>query len=99
MALAQAGIPMRNLVCSVAIGKMDKELVVDVDKDEEDFEEGEGATDIPLAKLANTDHYTLLQLDGKIQPSLIPKALLLADKACVQIYEIQKKALKEVVTE
>ena len=99
MALAQAGIPMKNLICSVSIGKMDKELVVDVDKDEEDFEDGEGATDIPMAKLAGTDEYTLLQLDGKIQPALVPQALALADKACAKIYEVQKKALKEVHSE
>ncbi len=97
MALAQAGIPMKSLVCAVAIGKMDKELVVDVDKNEEDFEDGEGATDFPIAKLANTDKYTLLQLDGKIQPEIVPKALSLADKACIKIYEVQKKALKEAV--
>ena len=96
MALAHAGLPMKNLVCAVAIGKMDKELVVDVDKDEEDFEDGEGATDFPIAKIANSDKYTLLQLDGKIQPNIVPKALKLADEACETIYEIQKKALKEV---
>lgn len=97
MALAHAGIPMKNLVCSVAIGKLDKELVVDVDKEEEDYKEGEGATDFATAKIANTDEYTLLQMDGKIQPEMIGKALGMADKACGEIYEIQKKALKEVV--
>ncbi|MEK6909092.1 MAG: exosome complex exonuclease Rrp41 [Nanoarchaeota archaeon] len=99
MALAQAGIPMKDLVCAVAIGKMDKDLVVDVDKDEEDFEDGEGATDIPLARMANSDEFTLFQLDGKIQPEMIPKALALADKAFAKIYEVQKKALKEVQSE
>ncbi|MCH7568547.1 MAG: exosome complex exonuclease Rrp41 [Nanoarchaeota archaeon] len=97
MALAHAGIPMKNLVCAVAIGKLDKDLVVDVDKDEEDFEKGEGATDFPIAKIANSDEYTLMQLDGKIQPEIVKKALEMADKACDEIYEIQKKALKEVV--
>lgn len=96
MALAQAGIPMKNLVCSVSVGKMDKELVVDVDQDEEGFEDGEGATDFAISKLANTDKYTHLQLDGNIQPLVIPKAIALADKAFDKIYEIQKKALKEV---
>ena len=72
-------------------------LVVDVDKNEEDFDEGEAATDFPIAKLANTDKYTLLQMDGNIQPHLVPKAIALADKACEKIYEIQKKALKEVL--
>src|SRR3989338_5298901 len=97
LALAHAGIPMKNLVCSVSVGKLDKDLVVDVDKSEEDFEGGEGPTDFPIAKIAGTDEYTLLQLDGKIQPEVVKKLLKLADKACEEIYEVQKKALKEVV--
>jgi len=97
LALAHAGIPMKNLVCSISVGKLDKDLVVDVDKSEEDFEGGEGPTDFPIAKIANTDEYTLLQLDGKIQPEVVKKMLKLADKACEEIYEVQKKALKEVV--
>ncbi len=96
MALAHAGIPMKNLVTAVSIGKLDKDLVVDVNDDEEHFEEGEGATDFATAKLANTDKYTLLQLDGKIPPELIAKALKLADDACEKIFEVQKKALKEI---
>ncbi len=97
LALAHAGIPMKNLVCSISVGKLDKNLVVDLDKEEEDFEEGEGATDFPVAKIANSDKYTLLQLDGKIQPEVVKKVLDLADKACEQIYDVQQKALKEVI--
>lgn len=97
LALAHAGIPMKNLVCSVAVGKQDKELVVDLTKEEEDFEEGEGATDFAMAKIANTNEYTLLQLDGKIQPEVVNKVLKLADEACVEIYELQKKTLKESI--
>jgi exosome complex component RRP41 len=99
MALAHAGIPMKDLVASVAIGKLDKELVVDVDKDEEDWEEGEGATDFAMAKVANSDEFTLMQMDGKIQPELVGKAMNMATKACEEIYELQKKSLKEVVEE
>lgn len=95
LALAHAGVPMKDLVCSVAVGKQDKELVVDLTKEEEDFEEGEGATDFAMAKIANSDKYTLLQLDGKIQPDVIKKALELSDKSCEEIYEFQKKTLKE----
>ncbi|MEK6888694.1 MAG: exosome complex exonuclease Rrp41 [Nanoarchaeota archaeon] len=96
MALAHAGIPMRSLICSVAIGKQDEELVVDLTKAEEDFEGGEGPSDIPVAKIADTDQFTLLQLDGKIPPQRIKEALVLANKACNEVYEEQKKALKEV---
>jgi len=99
LALAHAGIPMRDLVTSIAIGKLDKDLVVDVDKEEEDFKEGEGATDFPMAKVANSDEFTLLQLDGKIQPEKFKEAIKMATEACKQVYEVQKKALKEVVEE
>src|SRR3972149_9337538 len=37
LALAHAGIPMKELVSSVSIGKMDKTLVVDLVKEEEDW--------------------------------------------------------------
>ena len=97
LALAHAGIPMRGLVSSVALGKLDKEIVVDIDKSEEDFEGGEGATDFPIAKLMGTDNFTLLQLDGKIQPERISEVLNLAEEALAQIYEVQKEALKEMV--
>jgi len=96
MALAHAGIPMRDLITSVAVGKIDEQIIVDVDKVEEDYEGGEGATDFPIAKLARSDEYTLLQLDGKIPPERFKEALDAADKACQEIYEFQKKALKEV---
>ena len=97
LALAHAGIPMKDLVCSVALGKLDKDIVVDVNKEEEDFKDGEGSTDIPIAKIANEDEFSLFQLDGKIPPAQIKEVLKLATESCKEIYEVQKKALKEVV--
>jgi exosome complex component RRP41 len=96
MALAHAGIPMKEMVSAIAVGKMDKTIVVDVNKDEEDFEEGEGATDIPIAITSRTKNIALLQLDGKISPDELKKAIEMAKKACEKILEIQTKALKEV---
>ncbi len=97
MALAHAGLPMKDLICSVACGKLDKNIVVDLNKDEEDFKDGEGATDFPIAKLATSDEFTLLQLDGKIQPERVKEVIETATEACKEIYEVQKKALKEVL--
>jgi len=97
MALAHAGIPMKDLVCSVAVGKIDKTIISDLDKVEEDFEEGEGATDFAVAKLANSDEFTLLQMDGKLQPDLVKDAIKLSTENFKEIFEAQKKALKEVV--
>lgn len=95
MALAQAGIPMRDMVSSVSIGKLDKQLVVDLSKAEEDWEEGEGATDIPIT-LTHDGKLTHIQLDGNITIKQLKEAVELARKATKNIYDIQKKALKEV---
>lgn len=96
MALAHAGIPMRNMVSSVSIGKLDKQLVVDVDKLEEDWEEGEGATDIPISMTGDKE-ITHLQLDGKINKEELKQAVELARKATDKIYEVQKQALKDSI--
>jgi exosome complex component RRP41 len=98
MALAHAGIPMKNLVSSVSIGKLDKQLVVDLIKEEEDWEDGEGATDIPITMTAD-GKITHIQLDGKITIKQLKEAVELARKATSDIYEIQKQALKEVAGE
>lgn len=98
IALAHAGIPMKELVSSISIGKLDKQLVVDVDKDEEDWEEGEGATDIPITMTAS-GKITHLQLDGKITSNELMEAIQLAQKATKDIYEVQKKALKDSLNE
>jgi len=95
MALAHAGIPMKNLVSSISVGKLDRTLVVDLNKEEEDFEEGEGPTDIPIS-MTGEGKITHLQLDGKIKSSQLKEAIIIAKKACEEIYEIQKKALKEI---
>lgn len=97
MALAHAGIPMKDLVCSVAVGKLDKNFIIDLTKEEEDFEEGEGATDFAMAKLANSDEFCLLQMDGKVRPEQIEELLALASEASREIFEVQKKALKEAI--
>ena len=95
LALAQAGIPMKDLVSSVSIGKLDKHLVVDVNKYEEDWEEGEGATDIPIT-MTPDGKITHIQLDGKITKEQLKEVIQLAKKATKEIYEIQKKVLKEI---
>ncbi|MEA3429983.1 MAG: exosome complex exonuclease Rrp41 [Nanoarchaeota archaeon] len=92
MALADAGIPMKDLVSSIAVGKVGDALVTDLTKKEEDFEEG--AVDIATAYLPNSDKFTLLQLDGEITPEELKKCLVLAKDSCKQISEIQKQALK-----
>ena len=94
MALADAGLDMKDLVCAVSVGRIDDKLVVDLDYTEESYENGPVA-DIPVAYLPNSGKLTLLQMDGMVTKEMLTKALELGKKACKDIYEIQKKALKE----
>ena len=96
MALAHAGIPMKGIVSSISVGKLDKTLVVDLTKEEEDFHEGEGPTDIPIS-MTQDGKITHIQLDGKISVKQLDDAVDMAAEACKKVYEIQKEALKKVV--
>ena len=95
MALAHAGVPMKEMASAVAVGKMDKTLVVDVCKEEEDYEEGEGATDIPVCILSRSKKIALLQADGKISIDELKQAIEMAKKACEEIHQIQINAIKK----
>jgi exosome complex component RRP41 len=93
MALADAGLAMKDLISSVAVGRVGDKIVVDLSKEEEDFEGG--VADIPVAFSPRTNKITLLQLDGEISKEDLKKALELGKKSCQEIYKIQVKALKE----
>jgi len=99
MALAHAGVPMKELVTAIAAGKADKTLIIDVDKEEEDFHDGEGATDIPIAITARTKEICLLQLDGKISPDEFAQCVEMAKEACDEIVKVQEEALKKALEE
>jgi len=96
LALAQAGVPMTELISSVSIGKVDDKIVTDLIKEEEDYKDGEGSTDIPMAFSSNSEKITLLQLDGKIQTKRAKEAIEAGKKACKKVYELQKEKLKEM---
>ena len=94
MALAQAGIVMKEMVSSVSIGKIDDKIVTDITKEEEDHKEGEGSTDIPFAITSNSESISLLQLDGKMPTKRLMEAVEAAKKACKKINKYQVRALK-----
>jgi exosome complex component RRP41 len=97
IALADAGISMKDMVSAVSVGKVDDKIVVDLDYSEESYPEGDVA-DIPVAMVARTGQITLLQMDGQISREELRKGLEMARGACQKIYDAQKKALKEKFT-
>jgi len=92
IALADAGIPMKDMVASVATGLVKGEVVVDISKEEEDIED---TVDIPIAVIPRSGKISLLQMDGIIGKEEVKKAIELGREACKKIYDVQKKALKE----
>jgi exosome complex component RRP41 len=96
MALAHAGIPMKNMISSISAGKLDKTIVIDLDKHEDsEFDEGEGSTDIPMT-FTNDGKITHIQVDGHITKEQLKEAIELARESSKKVYEVQKKALKEI---
>ncbi len=92
VALVDAGIPMRDLVSGITVGKAGGNIIVDLTKDEEDAPD---AVDIPLAILPNSEEIVLLQMDGLLTVEEWQKASRMALEGCKKICELQKAALKK----
>lgn len=94
MALAAAGMPMKDMVSAVAVGQVGGAIVADLNYNEEAYEDGP-VSDIPVAMIHNTKEISLLQMDGEISKEDLMKALDLAKDVLEKIYVLQKQALKE----
>jgi exosome complex component RRP41 len=90
LAIADAGIPMRDLVVACAAGKIDDTVVLDL----MDTEDKVGAADVPVAFMPNLNAITLLQMDGVLAPEEFEEALNMAVEGCKKIYVMQKDALR-----
>lgn len=91
IALADAGITMKDTVVSMAVGHINGNILVDLDGEEE-HAEGEVA-DIPIAVIPSTGEITLLQMDGITDSGLLLKAIKDGKDAVARIAEIQRQAL------
>jgi len=101
IALADAGVKMKDMVSAVACGFVDDKVCIDLDYNEEAYDhieggvEGADVADIPIAMVPSTGEITLLQMDGLCTRDNLLKALDQVQVACKQIKEIQIKAIKE----
>jgi exosome complex component RRP41 len=89
VALADAGIPMRDIVAACAAGKVGGEIVLDLMKEEDNY----GECDLPLAIIPRKKEVVLLQMDGKLTRDEFKKAYDLAVDGALKVYEMQKEAL------
>ncbi|MGC9203508.1 MAG: exosome complex exonuclease Rrp41 [Thermoplasmata archaeon] len=90
VALADAGIPMKDLIVGCAAGKVDDIVVLDLNKEEDNY----GQADLPVAIIPRTKELVLFQMDGDMTFEEIERGLKMAIDASMKVYELQKEALK-----
>ena len=89
LALADAEIPMKDLISACAVGKVDDHIVLDLSEQEDQT----GQADMPLAIIPRTGEITFLQMDGNLTQEEFEEALDLAYDGCYYINQLQKEAL------
>ncbi|MEM2727022.1 MAG: exosome complex exonuclease Rrp41 [Archaeoglobaceae archaeon] len=98
VALVDAGIPVKGMLTSVAVAKVDGTLVLDPMKEEDNF----GEADMPFAFLirgGKIESIALLQMDGRMTRAEIKEAINLAKKGAMEIYNLQREAIMKQFVE
>lgn len=90
LALADAGVPMRDLVAACSAGRVQGHIVLDI----AGKEDTEGELDLPVAYYPKKKQITLLQMDGIAKKDEVKEIVKLAVRGCEKVYEEQKKALR-----
>jgi archaeal exosome-like complex exonuclease 1 len=91
VAVAAAGIPMKDMIVGCAVGKAEGKVILDLSKDEDNF----GQADVPMAVLAKSKEIVLLQMDGDLTMDEFDIATGMVFNATERIADIQRKALAE----
>lgn len=89
LALADAEIPMRDLISACAVGKIDNHVILDLSEEEDQ----KGQADMPVAIMPRTGEITFLQMDGHLTETEFNDALQLAYDGCYQINQLQQQTL------
>ena len=97
IALADAGIVMKDMVPAIAVGLVGDTPVVDLSYQEEQ-PEGMEAVDVPVAMIPSTGEVTLLQMDGIVSKDKLVEVIKMAKEACATIADTQREALRAKYT-
>lgn len=101
IALADAGLKMKDMVAAVACGFVDDKVVVDLDYAEEAYDHIEGGVegamvaDVPMAIIPTTGEFSLLQSDGLVKKEDFLEILEKGLEAANKIKQFQINAIKE----
>ncbi len=95
IALANAGIPMRDLVSSVTMGLLDNSTVI-VDLNHSETEHGASTGQVVLGTYARTGGIVLLQAESKVPMPAFMEALKVGQASCAQMAKAMREHLVEV---
>ncbi len=91
VALADAGIPMVDLLPAVAVGKVGGAIALDLKKEEDNY----GEADLPMALVPQSGRLVLLQMEGHMTEEELGRSLELGVQGCQGIYEKRKAAVRD----
>jgi exosome complex component RRP41 len=91
VALATSGIPMRDLVYAVSVGRIGERLAIDFNMIEDNYSD----SDMPIAIAPRNGEVLLLQMDGEMTKAQVSEAMDMAIGAGKTISAIQREALRE----
>jgi exosome complex component RRP41 len=91
VALASAGIHMKDLVYAVSAGRIGEHIVLDFDMIEDNYSD----SDMPVAVAPRNNEILLLQMDGGFTREQLSTALKMVLEAGKKVSEVQKSALRE----
>ncbi len=89
VALADAGIPMKDMIVGVASGKVEDIVVLDLDKAEDNY----GQADVPMGILPSTGGIAFMQMDGDLSVEEFNTCMEYNMKAAKEIHELMNVAL------
>ncbi|KAI3888656.1 hypothetical protein MKX03_027234 [Papaver bracteatum] len=91
LALADAGIPMRDLATSCSAGYLNSTPLLDLNY----VEDSAGGPDVSVGILSKMDKVTLLQMDAKLPMETFETVMQLAVDGCKEIAKYIRKVLQE----
>lgn len=91
LALAIAGVPMKDLICAITGGKIEGKLAIDLCGKEDNY----GEADVSFAILPNREEIVLLQMDGLLSKNEFFELISKLVEKCKEIYMLQAKTIRE----
>lgn len=92
VALANAGIHMKDLVYAVSVGRIDEHITLDVNMIEDNYSDA----DMPMVIAPRNNDVLLLQMDGGLSKEQFSEALRLVLEAGKTVHAEQRAALERL---